>query len=66
MRNFQIGDRVVCLRPANGNMERHRGQEAVVVEVRDGRYITLSAPFLEGWIYTPEQFDLVEAIEENE
>ncbi len=63
---FNVGDRIVCLRPANTNMERYRGQEAVVVEAIDGWYITLSAPFPEDWIYTPEQFDLVEAIEENE
>lgn len=63
---FNVGDRVVCSRPANENMERHRWKEATVVGVKEGKYIALSIPFPEDWIYTPEQFDLVEAVEENE
>lgn len=56
---FNVGDRVVCVRPFPGPMEDRKGVEATVEWVSpDGYDLKLSKPY-RGCHYSAEQFDLV-------
>lgn len=59
MAMFNVGDRVVCVRPFSGPMEYRKGVEATVEGMSpDGCNLKLSKPY--NWCYySAEQFDLV-------